>query len=267
MIEAIFFDIDGTLIAAGTALPGAVAAVDEARRRGLALRFLTNITRRGPDEIAAELREQGFAVDGAEIQTATTACVEHLRARPGVRCHLLVPASVRHLFDGIATDDRQPDVVVISDIGEAFNFDVLNRAFLMLRAGAELVAPQKGLFWIDRDGPKLDCGSFIVGLEAATGKQALVTGKPSELFFRRALAHVGCRMDEVLVIGDDVGTDVRGAARVGAHSALVGTGKYAPGAERNGADRPDHFLLTLERLPALLDELRASPRQHETATK
>jgi HAD superfamily hydrolase (TIGR01458 family) len=254
-LKAIFFDIDGTLVGAGKTLPGAPEAVASARRLGLAVRFLTNATSRDPAEIASDLRSRGFAIEDDEIQTATTACVEYLKSRPGITCHLIAPPSVRPMFDEIATSESHPDVVVICDIGEHFNFQVLNEAFLMLRAGAELVAPQKGLFWFDHDGPKLDCGSFIVGLEAATGKKATVTGKPSELFFQRAFARVGCCASEALVVGDDINTDVLGARRVGASSLLVGTGKYTPGAELGDANRPDYFLPTLEQLPRLLAEL------------
>jgi HAD superfamily hydrolase (TIGR01458 family) len=251
-IKAILFDIDGTLVGAGKTLPGAPEAVACARRLGLAVRFLTNTTSRGPAQIASDLRSRGFVIEEDEIQTAATACVEYLKSRPGITCHLIMPSSVRPMFDGIATDEREPDVVVICDIGEHFNFQVLNEAFLMLRAGAELVAPQKGLFWFDQDGPKLDCGSFIVGLEAATGKEATVTGKPSALFFQRALARVGCSASEALIVGDDINTDVLGARRVGARSLLVGTGKYTSGAELGDAIRPDYFLPTLEQLPQLL---------------
>lgn len=253
-IKTVLFDVDGTLVGRGRVLPGAAEAVACARRRGLAVRFLTNTTSRGPDQIAAELQSHGLPIEGDEIQTATTVCVEYLKSRPDITCHLIVPSSIRRMFDGIAINEKEPDVVVISDIGEQFNFQILNRAFLMLRAGAELVVPQKGLFWFDHDGPKLDCGSFIVGLEAATGKEATVTGKPSELFFQRALAHVGCRADEALIIGDDISTDVVGATRIGASSLLVGTGKYTPGAERNSAVRPNYFLPTLEQLPQLLGD-------------
>ena len=170
-IKTILFDIDGTLVGRGKALPGAAEAVAWARDQGLAVRFLTNITGREPNQIATELKSQGLAIEGHEIQTATTVCVEYLKSRPGRTCHLIVPSSVRHMFDGIPTDDQKPDVVVISDIGEQFNFRILNQAFLMLRAGAELVAPQKGLFWFDHDGPKLDCGSFIVGFGSCNGQR------------------------------------------------------------------------------------------------
>jgi HAD superfamily hydrolase (TIGR01458 family) len=254
-IRSVLFDIDGTLIARGEPLLGAIAAVDWVRAQGLGLRLLTNITSRGPSEIAQELRRNGFRVADNEVQTATGACVEYLRARGSIRCHLIVPPKVKSLFRGIAEDDHRPDVVVIGDIGEDFNYRILNEAFSQLRAGAELVVPQKGMFWIDNDGPKLDCGAFIVGLEAATGKQALITGKPSPHFFFAALRHLDCDAAQALVIGDDVATDVRGARAVGASSALVGTGKYRPGDECLRTDAADHFLPTLQELPQLLKRL------------
>lgn len=255
MIKSIFFDIDGTLVAREQPLPGAVAAISQARRRGFALRFLTNITGRTPDTIAAQLQGQGFDIAAQEIQTATTSCVAYLKSLPGTRCHLIIPDAIRPLFDGIDTNDENPEVVVIADIGERFDFQVLNRAFLMLRAGAELVAPQKGLFWFDQGGARLDCGSFILGLEAAAGKRAVVTGKPSPVFFERAMAHVGCSAHELLVVGDDVSTDVLGAAGIGARSALVATGKYVPGAEHSAARGPDFLLRSMADLEPLLERL------------
>lgn len=256
MIKSIFFDIDGTLVSRGLVLPGAIDAITYARKQGLSLRFLTNITGRTPSVIATELRQQGLDIEDIEIQTANTACVEYLKSRHGITCHLIVPSNIKSMFDGIVIDDNTPDVVVLSDIGEKFNFGILNRAFLMLRAGAELVVPQKGLFWFDHDGPKLDCGSFIVGLEAASGKKAIVTGKPAEVFFRSILSQVGCCGDEVLVVGDDITTDILGASTIGAYSALVGTGKYIPGIELDHKKKPDYFLPTLEDFPNLLNSFR-----------
>lgn len=228
---------------------------------GLSLQFLTNVTRRMPAVIAAQLRAEGFDIRDHEVQTAMTCCAEYLSSRPGASCHLLVPEAMRPLFDGLNIDDETPDFVVIADIGEGFNFANLNRAFLMLRRGADLVVPQKNLFWFDVSGPKLDSGSFLLGLEAASGKQALVTGKPSAAFFQRALWRAQCRADQVLVIGDDVSTDIRGARALGARSVLLGTGKYRSGDETHPQDSPDHFLSDLSGLSDLLLSLtRGEPR-------
>lgn len=92
-----------------------------------------------------------------------------------------------------------------------------------------------------------------MGLEAATGREAVVTGKPSRTFFERALERAACTAAQTLVVGDDVGTDMRGARAVGAASALVATGKYLGGDEARAEDRPDHFLRSLGELARLLD--------------
>ncbi|MFP5392808.1 MAG: TIGR01458 family HAD-type hydrolase [Gammaproteobacteria bacterium] len=254
-LKAVLFDIDGTLLSRGEAIEGAAAAVAHARSLGLQVRFLTNISGRTPERIAADLGAAGIPVVSAEVQTATTVCVAMLRKRTGVRCHLMVPPDVLPMFDGIERDDEHPQVVVISDIGERFDFHTLNRAFLMLRAGAELIALQKNLFWFDTDGAKLDCGAFVLGLEAAARTQATVTGKPSRVFFDSALESVGCAAGQVLMVGDDISTDVAGAMQAGLRTALVGTGKYADGQTSHPDCQPDHFIASVKELPALLAKL------------
>ena len=254
-VKAILFDIDGTLLSRGDAIEGAAAAVAHVRALGMQVRFLTNITGRTPERIAADLSAAGIAVAAAEVQTATTVCVAMLRARAGVRCHLMVPPQVLPMFDGIARDDQHPQVVVISDIGEGFDFHSLNRAFLMLREGAELIALQKNLYWFDSDGPKLDCGAFVLALEAAARTQATVTGKPSKVFFDSALAGLDCAREQVLVVGDDISTDVAGASAAGIRTVLVGTGKYADGQTTHPEYQASYFIDSVKDLQQLLGTL------------
>src|SRR5262249_15602002 len=154
-----------------------------------------------------------------ELHTALTACVEYLRHRPDSRCRLVVPDAALPMFDGIARDDVHPDVIVVADVGAGFRYELLNALFRQLRDGAELVALHQGLFWMAADGPRLDAGAFLLGLEAASGKQALVMGKPSPVFFTQAFDALGIAPSNALVIGDDVTADVQGARGVGARCA------------------------------------------------
>jgi inorganic pyrophosphatase len=255
-VKAVLFDIEGTLAVGSQPLPGALDAVAFARKAGRSVRFLTNITSRTPTTLCTELRGMGFALEEPEIHTATSACVEYLRGRPAMRCRLIVPAALLPMFDGIARDDTAPDVIVVADIGSGFDYALLNGLFRQLRAGAELVALHKGLYWMAADGPRLDAGAFLLGLEAASGKQALVMGKPSPVFFTQALDALGIAPQDALVVGDDVAADVHGAHAVGMRSALVGTGKYRPGDE-DREPRPDHFLGSLEGLAGLLSSGQA----------
>ncbi len=254
-VRAVLCDIDGTLTWQGQALPGAAQALSELRRRGIALRFLTNITARQPADLAQELTEFGVSVDACELMTATTACVHYLAQRPGLRCHFILPEAVKPAFATFAQDKQHPQAVVIGDIGEGFDYPTLNHAFRLLRQGAELIALQHNLFWFDVNGARLDCGAFVTALEAAAGIRATVTGKPSPRFFQQALDELELAAPEVLVVGDDPATDMEGAIGIGARALLVHTGKSslnnAPGV-RSLADFP--AIGSIADLPRWLDE-------------
>lgn len=225
-LKALLIDIDGTLVFRGEAIAGANRALCEAAEAGLAVRLLTNISAKLPHHIAAGL--QACGIDAAEdsIQTAGMACSAYIRRHPDASCHLLVPDAMAALFEDIRRDDSRPDFVVIGDVAERFDYELLNGVFRMLRDGAQLVVPHRNLYWFDGAGPpRLDAGAFILGLEAAAGQTAIVTGKPSAVFFQAALDALGVSADEALVVGDDLLTDIAGAEASGLASVLVRTGK------------------------------------------
>jgi ribonucleotide monophosphatase NagD (HAD superfamily) len=80
-------------------------------------------------------------------------------------------------------------------------------------------------------GPTLDGGAFVAGLEFATGRRAIVCGKPSPVVFRQALAGLQAELGRrvpahhVAMVGDDPLADVRAAQRVGLRGFLVLSGK------------------------------------------
>lgn len=225
-LKALLIDIDGTLVFRNEAIDGATVALREAAEAGLAVRLLTNISARLPHQIAAGLREIGIEVAEDSIQTAGMACSAYVRSQTDASCHLLVPDAMATLFDGVRFSETKPDLVVIGDVAERFDYALLNGVFRMLREGARLVVPHRNLYWFDGSGPpRLDAGTFILGLEAAAGQTAVVTGKPSAVFFQAALDALGVSADEAIVVGDDLRTDIEGAKAMGLHSALVHTGK------------------------------------------
>lgn len=61
-------------------------------------------------------------------------------------------------------------------------------------------------------------------LEAATGKKAYHVGKPNPFMMRAARKRLDLATDEVIMIGDTMDTDIRGATDLGFRSILVLTG-------------------------------------------
>ena len=84
----------------------------------------------------------------------------------------------------------------------------------------------------------LDCGAFVTLLEYASGKTAKIMGKPSELFFQIALDALQLPPSDVVVVGDDITSDIVGAQKMNMSSLLVKTGKFKPGQLENPVAKP-----------------------------
>jgi ribonucleotide monophosphatase NagD (HAD superfamily) len=89
--------------------------------------------------------------------------------------------------------------------------------------------------------------------EYAADATAMVMGKPSSSFFLQAIESIGCVLEEVVVVGDDITTDIQGAGAVGAMSVLVRTGKYSDETlARYPQIKPTRILDSLGSLPGLV---------------
>lgn len=247
--KAFLIDLDGTLYFKGEPCPGAIETVNYLRQENYQLRFLTNTTAKTPKMLHAQMQALGFDIYENEIFNATYACLQYLRSQPKNRCHFMVDDAVKAFFKEIPIDDHAPDFVVVGDYGEGFDFHALNHAFRLLMDGAELIALQKGLYWFSPDGMFLDCGAFVTLLEAAADKIAKVMGKPSETFFRLALESLQLSPNEVIVVGDDITSDIVGAQTMEMRSALVKTGKFKPDQLENPIAEPTWVLNSIAKLP------------------
>jgi phospholysine phosphohistidine inorganic pyrophosphate phosphatase len=250
--RALLLDLDGVLYVEDEPVPGAREAVAELRSHGLALRFVTNTTSRPRRSILERLRRLGFDVAEDELSTPAALAVAHCLRRGRRRALLLVRDDVKH--DLAALDDvaEGAEAVIVGDLGEAFDYGVLNRAFRQLIDGAELIALQKNRYWLRPEGLALDVGPFVAALEYAARTEALVVGKPSRDFFATILAGIPAAAAEAAMVGDDVETDVGGALAAGLAGILVRTGKYREEAVRASGVVPTAVVDSIADVPALL---------------
>ena len=101
-----------------------------------------------------------------------------------------------------------------------------DKVFQLVMSGSEIIALHKGKYWQTTIGLQVDIGAFVAGIEYVTNKQAVVIGKPSSAFFDAGIDALGCSKKHIVMIGDDIESDVGGAQRAGIMGALVKTGKY-----------------------------------------
>ncbi|NIT58869.1 MAG: TIGR01458 family HAD-type hydrolase, partial [Aliifodinibius sp.] len=113
---------------------------------------------------------------------------------------LLIHDKLKEEFCDLESTDF--DCVLVGDAEKAFSYDHLNEAFRTLMNGATLIAMGNNRYFRDGEKLSLDAGPFVKALEYASGKEAIVIGKPSRDFFMSAISGMSCNPDEIMMIGD-----------------------------------------------------------------
>jgi HAD superfamily hydrolase (TIGR01458 family) len=225
-IEGLLLDLSGVVYVEDEAVPGAAEALRRLRDRGTPIRLVTNTTMRPRRSILERLERLGLEADPSELLSPATLAAKRCAEAGYESVSLVVLDDLREDLEGLEEKGDSVDAVVVGDLGDRWDYDVLNRAFRSLMDGADLIALQKNRYWETSEGLSLDAGPFVSALEYATGREAEVLGKPSPAFFELALGELGVSADRAAMVGDDVEADVGGAMDAGLAGILVRTGKY-----------------------------------------
>jgi HAD superfamily hydrolase (TIGR01458 family) len=255
-VRALLLDLDGVIVLAGQAIPGATA---ELERRRMPYRIVTNTSAVSRETLARWSAKLGAPIPASRFESALSASAawtaRHFRDQP---LYVLASDDARTEFSGqrlLAHEEAgkrgaTAAAVVIGDSPEDATYDNLNRAFRLILDGAVLIGMHRNTWWLTPDGPTLDSGAFVTGLEFATDRPATIVGKPSAAFFsqgvrdlRREAGRDLARRD-IAMVGDDVRTDIRAAQRAGLRGILVLSGKHGEAdievaANERGGRRPD----------------------------
>lgn len=266
--EVILLDSYGVLIHQHGPLPGALALIGTMNAVDKPYYILTNDASRSPEAASRRYHSLGLAIPPGRVITSGSLIAPYFASRQlsGARCIVLGPEdSVRYVADAggdviAATDDADPEVLTICD-ESGFPYletvdAVLTAVFRRLDAGRPLhllLANPDIIFPRGERSYGLTAGSIAMVLEAAMAlrypdgqfPRFVPLGKPHPPIFHEALSRGGSR--NMVMIGDQLSTDIKGARDFGIHSALVPTGLTHIGAGGLGDVYPTYVLPTLVR--------------------
>jgi HAD superfamily hydrolase (TIGR01458 family) len=271
-VRALLLDLDGVIVVAGEAVPGAPEAIATLEARGFPYRIVTNTSAVSRATLARWAGKIGAPIPASRFQSALSASAAWTaRHFPGAPLYVLASGDAQSEFAGqrlltheeAGTRGASAAAVVIGDSPEEVTFDNMNRAFRLVRAGAVLVGMHQNPWWLTPEGPTLDSGAFVAGLEFATETRARIIGKPHPEFFsvaitdlRREVGRDLARAD-IAMVGDDLRSDIRAAQRAGLRGIFVLTGKHGTAdieiaAKERGGRQPDAVAADLAELVAML---------------
>lgn len=231
--KVFIFDIDGVIWIEGNPFPNVREALITLINSGKYVLLLTNNSTRSREEYLLKLRRKVCdKISINNIVTSGYATATFLRDKFGkLKVYVIGEMGLaRELtLQGhiLLSEDAQQESVdaVIVGLDRQFHYSKLSNAMKAIINGSLFIATNEDPTVPTERGAMPGAGSIVAALSTAVGRRPdYVIGKPNRYIFEIALKEVKASMDEVLVIGDRINTDIVGAKVIGAMSALVLTG-------------------------------------------
>lgn len=228
-------DLDGVVYRGSEAVPGMPQLLTRREAAGDIIVYVTNNSRWHRSEYRERLLGMGAPAAPERIVTSARGTALALAAWPDPPRLTLVfgGAGLIREFDdaGLPTVSctleglaQSPDAVV-AGIDLDLSYERLSVAAEAVRQGAYFAVTNRDPVFPTAGRLMAGAGSTVAALVEASGRQPdLVIGKPEPGLLREAAAVAGLPVEQAVVIGDGLRTDILAAYRVGARSVLMLTG-------------------------------------------
>lgn len=257
--SAFLLDLDGVVYRGDLLLPGARELVEWIDHTGRSVAFVSNNSFATVEEVTAKLARLGAPRPEGRVVTAGSATVHVIAQRfPGGRVYPLAGASIATMLSDAglqpvwmdAEDGPTPDAVMIG-LDRTLTYERLARALDAALAGAALFAVNRDPRLPVEEGFRPGTGAVVAAVEAASGRQCEMVGKPAPGILHEAMQLLHATPEQTLMVGDGLDLDIVAGHAAGVTTALTLSG-LTTGAEAAGATGPRKPELIYEDLAALL---------------
>ena len=232
--ELFLFDLDGVVYTDDKPTRGAVETVNTIKSNKKKVLFITNNPARSKREYSDKLKKLGINVKSSEILTSADSICRYLVTKiNNIKRKSAYVIGSRYFKSQIkktgikivsGKNFNKTDFVIMGGHRE-FNFNEINTATILIRKGAKFIATNHDSFYPTQYGFSPATGALVASIENASGKKALVTGKPERYIFDISMETAGFNnKKKTLLVGDSLYTDILGGKRFGIKTALTLTG-------------------------------------------
>jgi len=230
-------------------VPFAAAFLEQLEAARVPFLLMTNNPSLSPQELSQKLAAMGISVQATEIVTSGDIAAEYLTENGAASAYVVGSPFLRALLQSrnIRPDADRPEYVLIGH-NRSFTYRELAKAANDILAGSKFLCTD-----LDHAIPSGDhilphTGALAAYLQAVTGQAPHNTGKPERYFLDTACRRLNCRPGDLLVIGDNMDTDIAMGRRYGAATALVLTGMTDRETLKSSPYRPTYVLRDLKEL-------------------
>ncbi len=239
-------DLDGTVFKGTSVIPSAKQFIQKLISRNLPYVFITNNSALTAELLVDRLAEMGIAATKDHILTSSIATAKYIKqTSTNPKCFMIGEAGLQHSLEEEAIDITNEDVThVVMGIDREITYEKLASAAEFVRKGASFISTNKDLSIPSHDGIKPGNGAFTSVVALSSGVEPLFMGKPAGSIIEIGLGMLNCTADEVLLIGDNYFTDIKGGIQAGVDTAFVLTG-IGKEADIEASSKPTYILENL----------------------
>lgn len=214
------FDLDGVIWRKDKLLPGALKVLRELRKREKTIRFITNNPRRSRIEIWQTLSQLGIKTNLKEVISPGLVVAEFAKEQSFSSLYFLGSSSLKEELINEGFNFDTPPQAVLVGYDEGVSFWEVKKAVKWLEKGALFLATNSDPFFSFLGERQPATGSLLRAIEEASGRKALVLGKPNPYFFEIATREIK-DVSQTVVIGNNPQTDILGAHAMGWSGILL----------------------------------------------
>ena len=265
-------DMDGVIYRENHLIAGAAEFVQALIVTGTPFLFLTNNSAPTPEDLSVRLKHLGVhGLSSRHFYTSALNTADFLsETDPGCTVFVIGEGGLLTALHErkIANDAIQPRYVVVGE--GATTMERLGKAHECIERGARLLATNPDNWCpVSSEKTRPGAGATAAFLESSTGRRAYYLGKPNGYMFHRARRKLGelalNESEQVVMIGDTMETDIRGAIEAGMQSFLVLSGSTQLEAVGDYVYQPTRVLQSVADLTEEVKTGKASDRLNSPA--
>jgi 4-nitrophenyl phosphatase len=253
-IRGLIIDMDGVLWHDHEPIGDLPAIFAQLHDHGYKVVLATNNNTRTIAEYHGKLKGFGVQLEDWQIINAAQAVGSYLQEKftGGAYVYVVGETSLKKTLSEygmrVLPEDATKAEVVVASLDYGLTYEKLKRASLMIQSGSYFIGTNPDVTLPTPEGMIPGAGTVIGALEIASGKKAMIIGKPEPALYEMALSRLKLSAIETLAIGDRLETDILGAQAAGINTALVLSGASTLANVHDFHPKPDIIAQSLTEL-------------------
>ncbi|MCU6708107.1 HAD-IIA family hydrolase [Paenibacillus sp. J5C_2022] len=250
-----FFDLDGCVYHGTRLDPDAKLLIQQLRKKGREVFFITNNSRERAREIGVKLSDMGLPVAPERIIAATDyVCTHVLETYGSISVKVAGSPGLEEAFreEGVRLlplhSEETAQLIVIGRDTD-FSYRKLQSIAEDARNGAALLSVNPDASHPGENNRSIpETGALAASVEYMLGYKVDYFGKPAPYLFHYGIRMSGYHSEQCVMIGDNLYTDIQGAAKVGMRTVWLRTVHQPCDSDRTEAIKPDYTMNSMKQL-------------------